>query len=439
MDCAECASHVQKAIASVEGVKEADVLLGAEKAIVRFDVQALDIDPIRRAVKEAGYEVAGDREAEAASRGKDLTRKILTLFGAAVVFFMRLGEYAERFTAEKARGPIRGLESMAPQQARLERIPVDGVVLSGQATIDQSAITGESMPIEVAPGARVFAATIPQLGSLRVRTERVGSESTFGKVILLPSPGGPHRRRDLCAKGGRHGYRCGSGGRLLLLLRVGHAHRHSGFRRRGGPERAPGEGRQVHRNLGQGIGAPGGQDRDADPGKAPGPRDCARSPGDNRGRLAAGFVEVRKAGAAAPGAVTIPGATVVAVSCDGVEVGRISLSDEVRPEVPRALAAVRELGIRRIELLTGDNEETGRRLAQELGVDYQAELLSVDQRTMRVVRRNIWFTGIYNLAGLTLAALGILPPVLAAAAQSLPDLGILANSCRLLRQRSRYR
>ncbi|MFW5842514.1 MAG: heavy-metal-associated domain-containing protein, partial [Spirochaetota bacterium] len=78
MDCAECASHVQKAIASVEGVKDADVLLGAEKAIVRFDVQALDMDRIRRAVHEAGYEVGEDREAEAESRGRDLTRKIFT-------------------------------------------------------------------------------------------------------------------------------------------------------------------------------------------------------------------------------------------------------------------------------------------------------------------------------------------------------------------------
>jgi Cd2+/Zn2+-exporting ATPase/Cu+-exporting ATPase len=51
------------------------------------------------------------------------------------------------------------------------------------------------------------------------------------------------------------------------------------------------------------------------------------------------------------------------------------------------------------------------------------------------VRGNLIFTGVYNLLGLSLAALGILPPVLAAAAQSLPDLGILANSARLIRQR----
>jgi Cd2+/Zn2+-exporting ATPase/Cu+-exporting ATPase len=55
---------------------------------------------------------------------------------------------------------------------------------------------------------------------------------------------------------------------------------------------------------------------------------------------------------------------------------------------------------------------------------------------MGVVKMNIAFTAIYNLLGLSLAALGFLPPVLAAAAQSLPDLGILANSARLLRRKT---
>jgi Cd2+/Zn2+-exporting ATPase/Cu+-exporting ATPase len=56
------------------------------------------------------------------------------------------------------------------------------------------------------------------------------------------------------------------------------------------------------------------------------------------------------------------------------------------------------------------------------------------RRTMRVVKMNLGFTALYNVIGLTLAALGFLPPALAAAAQSLPDLGIMANSARLLRQ-----
>jgi Cd2+/Zn2+-exporting ATPase/Cu+-exporting ATPase len=61
------------------------------------------------------------------------------------------------------------------------------------------------------------------------------------------------------------------------------------------------------------------------------------------------------------------------------------------------------------------------------------KLFQISRRTMRVVRMNLMFTAFYNGIGLTLAALGILPPVLAAAAQSLPDLGILANSSRLMR------
>ncbi len=64
------------------------------------------------------------------------------------------------------------------------------------------------------------------------------------------------------------------------------------------------------------------------------------------------------------------------------------------------------------------------------------ELFRIAQRTMRVVKGNLGFTAVYNVVGLSLAAFGILPPILAAAAQSLPDLGIMANSARLLRQPS---
>lgn len=61
------------------------------------------------------------------------------------------------------------------------------------------------------------------------------------------------------------------------------------------------------------------------------------------------------------------------------------------------------------------------------------DALLVAQRTMRVVRGNLAFTVVFNALGLTLAATGILPIIFAAAAQSLPDLGIMANSARLLR------
>lgn len=63
------------------------------------------------------------------------------------------------------------------------------------------------------------------------------------------------------------------------------------------------------------------------------------------------------------------------------------------------------------------------------------EVFAIAHRTMRVVKMNIAFTALYNLVGLSLAVVGVLPPIVAAAAQSLPDLGILANSSRLLRHR----
>ena len=65
------------------------------------------------------------------------------------------------------------------------------------------------------------------------------------------------------------------------------------------------------------------------------------------------------------------------------------------------------------------------------------ETFRIARRTMRAVTVNIGFTAVYNVVGMSLAAFGVLPPILAAAAQSLPDIGILANSARLLRQRSK--
>jgi Cd2+/Zn2+-exporting ATPase/Cu+-exporting ATPase len=164
---------------------------------------------------------------------------------------------------------------------------------------------------------------------------------------------------------------------------------------------------------------------------------------------------------------------------------------------------LRALGIKHIQLLTGDNERTASALAQKLNVEYSANLLPEDKieivkeyqakghvvvmvgdgvndapalaqahvgiamaaagtdiaieaahialmredwslvpetvriarRTMSIVKMNLGFTALYNVVGLALAAFGFLPPVLAAAAQSIPDVGILTNSTRLLHQK----
>ena len=63
------------------------------------------------------------------------------------------------------------------------RIPVDGRVLSGHSFVEQAAITGEPMPSEKTMGSEVYAGTINQAGTLQVRADRLGKETTFGKII----------------------------------------------------------------------------------------------------------------------------------------------------------------------------------------------------------------------------------------------------------------
>ena len=63
------------------------------------------------------------------------------------------------------------------------RIPVDGVVLGGHSFLDQSGITGESLPVEKTPGSRVFAGSINQSGALEVRAQRIGADTSYGKII----------------------------------------------------------------------------------------------------------------------------------------------------------------------------------------------------------------------------------------------------------------
>jgi Cd2+/Zn2+-exporting ATPase/Cu+-exporting ATPase len=129
---------------------------------------------------------------------------------AIIVFFMRLADFIEGYTTERSREAIKALLDLAPQTARVERdgsaedvpaeqvgqgevvlvkpgerIPVDGAVIDGRASVNQASITGESVPIERQPGDPVFAATICERGALRIRTDRVGRDTTFGQIVRL--------------------------------------------------------------------------------------------------------------------------------------------------------------------------------------------------------------------------------------------------------------
>ena len=464
-----------------------------------------------------------------------------------------------------------------------EKIPVDGEVVSGQATINQSAITGESMPVEVGNGTHVFAATIAKLGSLRVKTLRVGADTTFGRVVkmveeaeanradvqrfadkfsgyylpivvgiaaltflisrnplstaavllvacscsialatpvaMLASIGGS-AKRGLLIKGGKYLETLARADIVLVDK--------TGTLTLGQPQITdviPLNGLSASEVLTLAASA----ERYSEHPLAEAVRVAARAqnlplsepqnfeaiPGMGiRAQVNGSLIAIGNR-RLVPVSETLPiaqqlegqGKTLLFLARDNELTGVIAAADTLRPEVPAAFAELRALGIKQIELLTGDNERTAAALAEKLGVSYRANLLPenkidvvkdyqakgytvvmvgdgvndapalaqsnigiamgaagtdiaieaahialmredwtlvpevirIARRTMGIVKMNLAFTAVYNVVGIALAAFGILPPVFAAAAQSLPDVGILANSARLIQQKEMNR
>jgi Cu+-exporting ATPase len=73
-----------------------------------------------------------------------------------------------------------------------EKIPVDGAVLSGQSTVDEAMVTGESIPVAKGPGDEVIGATLNKTGSFRFRAQRVGKDTTLAQIVRA---GGRRRKR----------------------------------------------------------------------------------------------------------------------------------------------------------------------------------------------------------------------------------------------------
>jgi P-type Cu+ transporter len=129
---------------------------------------------------------------------------------ALVVFIALCGESVEGYTLDRAQSAIRRVFDLCPDVAHVvrdgreidvpvgdvrsgemvtirpgERVPVDGTVTSGTSTVDQSALTGESLPVDKEQGAEVFTGTLNQYGSLSVVAKKVGAETTLAKVVEL--------------------------------------------------------------------------------------------------------------------------------------------------------------------------------------------------------------------------------------------------------------
>jgi heavy metal translocating P-type ATPase len=130
--------------------------------------------------------------------------------GAMLVFLYSISEAAEGYTEEKTRAAIKALMSLVPRVAlvrrdgREEEIPVkelrvgdlfivrpgqtvatDGVVTEGRSNVDQSPVTGESIPVEKAQGDPVFAGSINQEGALDVRATKTAADNTISRIIQM--------------------------------------------------------------------------------------------------------------------------------------------------------------------------------------------------------------------------------------------------------------
>jgi len=130
---------------------------------------------------------------------------------AVIVVLVLLGQVLELRARERTGGALRALLDLAPQRARRltadggeedvpldrvhvgdrlrvrpgDKVPVDGVVLEGGSAVDESMVTGESMPVKKAPGDKVIGATVNGTGGFVMRAERVGAETMLAQIVQM--------------------------------------------------------------------------------------------------------------------------------------------------------------------------------------------------------------------------------------------------------------
>ena len=133
-----------------------------------------------------------------------------TVAGAVLMVIILIAEFIAELNTDRARASIKSLIGSVPQVALLrteggersvpigelkigdvvlvrpgEKIPVDGRVVGGQGSVNEAPITGESVPKDKALDAQVFAGTVVDSGALDIRTERLGTDTTFSRIIAL--------------------------------------------------------------------------------------------------------------------------------------------------------------------------------------------------------------------------------------------------------------
>jgi len=296
MHCPACAQRIESGLSRVDGIIEAKVNFSSREAIVRLDLDRINVEEIKGVIKRVGYEaVEGEEETSAEERKKAIRRRLLLIFfglaltipiavisyfldfpekkllllvlttpvqfivgwhfytgaynslrnrfadmnvlvalsasaayfyslfstffidgpvfyeaSAVVVTTITFGMLLEEMAVEKTGETIKELMELQPKTAIVarngneievpveevevgdivivrpgEKIPVDGIVVDGHSFIDESMITGESVPVEKNVGDTVFSATINKTGALKFRAVKVGRETTLAQIVRL--------------------------------------------------------------------------------------------------------------------------------------------------------------------------------------------------------------------------------------------------------------
>lgn len=403
-----------------------------------------------------------------------------TVAGAVLMVIILIAEFIADLNTDRARASIKALIGSVPQTAMVrtggidktvpisdvrvgdvvlvrtgEKIPVDGVVVTGQGSVNQAPITGESVPQDKEGGSQVFAGTIVEAGGLYVRTDKVGGDTMFSRIIALvenaEAEQAPVQKladkvaswlipvvfvfliavflvtRDVSkvvtlliftspaelglatpivmiaaiARAARAGILI-KGGLYLELLAKSDAmvFDKTGTLTANKPEVVRVQSLDDALSENDLLRLAAAADRrsahplakavvDAASRKVVIPEPQSYEPIQGRGVKA--VVEdravlvgnpalLRENGIVDFDAIEDEGRTPVHVAVDGRLVGVISIADTLRPGAREALAALRDSGVKRLVMLTGDNKATASAIAKDLGIDeVKADLMPEDK------------------------------------------------------------
>src|SRR5439155_875198 len=320
----------------------------------------------------------------AAAIGEFFTALVITLF-------VLVAEVLEGMTVQRGRRAIRDLLEFLPREVSVRRagsvravsaaelgigdailvnpggrVPVDGTVLAGHSFVDESRITGESMPVEKTNGAPVYAGSINQSGALEVRTERIGRDTSYGKIIEAVERAERSRapvQRVLAVDG--VSAEAVLDAAAAAEQRSEHPLGQTIVAHARAQKRPVVEPDRFSYTPGRGIAAEVG---------------AATVLVGNRAWMRDRGVVMPDAGVTGiAGDSAASAASEVFVARDGRLLGAVAIADTVRPEGQRAVAALGRRGIRTI-LLTGDTRPVAEAVARSLGIrEVEADLLPEDK------------------------------------------------------------